>query len=153
MIDIFRTHVFQALKTDLITRFLLLAEDEKSNIDFKYLRDIVLNFIIAGRDTTAVTLSWFIYSIMEKPDIAEQLYEELRDFEARQIPVQTIGPALDGGTACVDEKVRDFAKLLTFANLKPDELPYLQAVISETLRLFPAVPLVRRIHPCPQFMW
>ncbi|CAM6129810.1 unnamed protein product [Calypogeia fissa] len=139
----------QAPKLDIMTRFLRLAEEEQNGIDYKMLRDIVLNFVIAGRDTTAVTLSWFIYSIMEKPDIAQRLYEELRNFEAKKGPQMShsctdkAGPNGTTTTAHdqADGKLRSFAKLLTFENLKPDELPYLQAALSETLRLFPAVPM------------
>lgn len=108
------------------------------------LRDIVLNFVIAGRDTTAVTLSWFLYSIVEKPEIAQRLYEELSEFQTKKRPLSHTEDQPNATSSDhVDGKLRDFAKLLSYDNLKPEELPYLQAVISETLRLFPAVPMVR----------
>lgn len=36
-------------------------------------RDIVLNFVIAGRDTTAILLSWFFYSISLSPDVERKV--------------------------------------------------------------------------------
>ncbi|CAJ1977135.1 unnamed protein product [Sphenostylis stenocarpa] len=43
------------MKGDMLSRFIELKET-----DPKYLRDISLSFILAGRDTTAITLSWFL---------------------------------------------------------------------------------------------
>ncbi|KAA8515955.1 hypothetical protein F0562_019134 [Nyssa sinensis] len=54
-------------KEDILSRFLQLNET-----DPKYLRDIILNFIIAGKDTTATTLSWFIYMLCKHPVIQEK---------------------------------------------------------------------------------
>jgi cytochrome P450 len=38
-------------------------------IDDTFLRDVILNFIIAGRDTTANALSWCIYTICSHPAV------------------------------------------------------------------------------------
>ena len=35
----------------------------------KYLRDLVVNFMIAGRDTTASGLSWTIYELCQHPQV------------------------------------------------------------------------------------
>jgi cytochrome P450 len=124
---------------DIITRFLKLAEDENNGVDAKLIRDIVLNFVIAGRDTTAVTHSWFMYSIIKEPQVAQRIFEELQDLESRfsgsSENVQDVPPTH------ADKQIQKFAKLLSYATLKT-EVPYLQAALSETLRLFPAVPLV-----------
>jgi cytochrome P450 len=41
------------------------------------LRDIVLNFLIAGRDTTAQALSWCFYRLCLNPDVAEEARKEI----------------------------------------------------------------------------
>ena len=43
----------------------------------QHLRDVVLNFIIAGRDTTSNALSWAINFIAEDPAVEEKLRAEL----------------------------------------------------------------------------
>ncbi|CAM6086480.1 unnamed protein product [Calypogeia fissa] len=129
-------------KLDIITRFLKLAEDGKNGVDCKLIRDICLNFVIAGRDSTAVTLSWLVYSLIQKPEIAAKLHEELRSFEAKNqslVNSEEHSPVDDAAYAKVDKKIREFVKMLSSVNLKT-ELPYLTAVISETVRLYPAVP-------------
>ena len=50
----------QALGVDLVTRFLDSADKRGETLSTKELRDVVLNFIIAGRDTTACALSWTV---------------------------------------------------------------------------------------------
>lgn len=43
------------------------------------LRDVVLNFIIAGRDTTAQALSWTFYNLCLHPRIEKKLLEEIKE--------------------------------------------------------------------------
>lgn len=43
----------------------------------KYLRDLIMNFLIAGRDTTAQALSWCLYLLCEHPDIQDKVYDEI----------------------------------------------------------------------------
>ncbi|KAH9950984.1 cytochrome P450 [Amylocystis lapponica] len=77
------------------------------------LHDEVLNILIAGRDTTAATLTFLVYFLCIYPDILRRLRAEVLD------------------------KVGSFRRP-TYADIK--EMRYLRAVINETLRLYPAVP-------------
>lgn len=43
----------------------------------KELRDIVLNFVIAGRDTTAQALSWTFYMLLLHPRVEAKLLKEV----------------------------------------------------------------------------
>jgi cytochrome P450 len=43
----------QSDKEDILSRFLVESEKDPSNMTDKYLRDIILNFMIAGKDTSA----------------------------------------------------------------------------------------------------
>ncbi|KAL6127053.1 hypothetical protein ACLB2K_075098 [Fragaria x ananassa] len=56
-------------------------EDEQlaKETDPKYLRDMVLSFIAAGKDTTASALSWFIYMMCKNLDIQEKIAQEVRE--------------------------------------------------------------------------
>ncbi|CAN1794285.1 Cytochrome P450 704B1 [Linum perenne] len=111
------------VKHDILTRFIELGENPESKMTDKSLRDVVLNFVIAGRDTTATTLSWAVYMIMTHDHIAEKLYTELKDFESDRAK---------------EENVMQYAGLLNYDSL--GKLHYLHAIITETLRLYPAVP-------------
>lgn len=64
-------------KHDLLTRFLGTEDENGDLLNEKQLRDIVLNFIIAGRDTTAQALSWGMYCIMSHPHVEKKLVEEI----------------------------------------------------------------------------
>jgi fatty acid omega-hydroxylase len=78
-----------------------------------FLRDLVLNFLIAGRDTTAQTLSWALFCLCQHPEAAAR---------ARAEAVEV----------CGNEDI-------TYEAV--NRLPFLQAVLNETLRLYPSVPL------------
>ncbi|CAA0828659.1 Cytochrome P450 704B1 [Striga hermonthica] len=62
------------IKHDILSRFIELSQDPDNNMTDKSLRDVVLNFVIAGRDTSATTLSWAIDMIMSHQDVAQKLY-------------------------------------------------------------------------------
>lgn len=114
-------HGSQTKREDILSRFLQVAETDPI-----YLRDISLSFIIAGKDTTAGTLSWFIYVLCKHPDIQEKVAQEVREVTSTKRVIN----------------VDDFAASVTEEAL--ENMQYLHATITETLRLYPAVPVVRR---------
>uniref|UniRef100_A0A7N0ZR58 Cytochrome P450 n=1 Tax=Kalanchoe fedtschenkoi TaxID=63787 RepID=A0A7N0ZR58_KALFE len=111
-------------KEDIVTRFLHLPEAA----DPKLLRDIVLSFIIAGKDTTGSTLSWFIYKLCKYPHLQEKIAQEVKS------------------AILNDEKVK--INLSKFEDNISEEalekMQYLHAALTETLRLHPAIPLVSK---------
>lgn len=111
----------QRKREDILSRFLQVA-----GTDPTYLRDIILNFIMAGKDTTATTLAWFIYMLCKHPDIQEKVAQEVREVTNMKSVTNYV----------------EFAESLNEEVL--EKLQYLHAAITETLRLYPAVPVVRK---------
>lgn len=100
-------------RRDLLALF--VQAEGKENFSDEWLRDVVLNFVIAGRDTTACTLSWLFYILATHPDIQAKVCAE------------------------IDEMLPPGAEIST-KSLAPSQMPYLNAVLYETLRLYPPVP-------------
>ncbi|USW55637.1 Putative cytochrome P450 [Septoria linicola] len=93
-------------------------------IDEMALQNGVGSNIVAGSDTTAVSLSAVLYHLLQNPVCREKLQKEIADFQAE-------------GT---------ISDPVTFAEAQ--KMPYLQAVIKEALRMHPAVGLpLARIVP------
>ena len=86
--------------------------------------DAALNFLSAGRDTTAQSLTWTFYALMRHPTIITKLLEE----HATAFPT--------------DQKI-------TTTTLQPSNIPCTLALFYESLRLYPPVPfeLKQCIHP------
>ncbi|MCD7467627.1 hypothetical protein HAX54_005170 [Datura stramonium] len=110
-------------KEDILSRFLQIA-----GTDPKFLRDIILNFIIAGKDTTATTLSWFIYLLCKYPHVQEKVAQEIKEATTEK----------EDGT-----DIMDFAASVSEEAL--EKMQYLHAALTETLRLYPAVPVDGKI--------
>ncbi|KAL4979516.1 cytochrome P450 [Aspergillus desertorum] len=85
------------------------------------IRNDAQSFIVAGSDTTANTLTYLVWSVLKERAIQERLVEELG------ILVQT----LNVEQGLTEEDLSD-------VHLR--ELPYMNQVINETLRLYPVVP-------------
>ncbi|KAL4754881.1 hypothetical protein BDW72DRAFT_104008 [Aspergillus terricola var. indicus] len=79
----------------------------------KTIRDQVVSILLAGRDTTAATLSWAFYELSHYPEAYSKLRAEILD---------KVGPT----------------HAPTYDDLK--NMPYLRHTINEVLRLYPAVP-------------
>lgn len=135
------------IKHDILSRFIELGEEPDSSFsDEKSLRDVVLNFVIAGRDTTATTLSWFIYMAMTHPAVADKLYFELKAYEeerAKEEKVKLVS-YVTNDVKSFSNRVDQFAELLNYDSM--GRLVYLHACITETLRLYPAVPQVTELQ-------
>ncbi|KAI0314117.1 cytochrome P450, partial [Amylostereum chailletii] len=56
----------------------LLDHLVKFVVEHKALKDEIVNIMIAGRDTTAATLTFVVYMLSQHPDVAERLYEEIQ---------------------------------------------------------------------------
>lgn len=65
------------IHTDLLSRFMDARNNKGNPLSNDELRDIVLNFVIAGRDTTAQALSWTFYMLMCHPRVEKKLLEEI----------------------------------------------------------------------------
>ncbi|KAJ4724130.1 putative Cytochrome P450 [Melia azedarach] len=111
-------------KEDILSRFLVASQEDPEKMNDKYLRDIILNFMIAGKDSSANTLSWFFYLLCKNPLIQEKIAQEVGDVTGNQ-----------------EKEINfdDFAANLTDETL--EKMHYLHAALTETLRLYPAVPV------------
>ncbi|CAN0824892.1 Cytochrome P450 86A8 [Linum grandiflorum] len=104
---------------DLVTRFM----KKKESYSDSFLQHVALNFILAGRDTSSVALSWFFWLIIQNPSVEDKILREL----------------------CIvlnETRGTDVAKWLDdpLEFEEADRLVYLKAALSETLRLYPSVP-------------
>ncbi|CAI0401205.1 unnamed protein product [Linum tenue] len=117
-----KTQTLQMKKDDILSRFLQVTE-----VDTTYLRDIILNFVIAGKDTTAATLSWFIYMLCKHPDVQVKVAGEI-------------------STTSDTKKLSNFVEFAQSVTDKAlEKMHYLHAAITETLRLYPAVPVDAKV--------
>ncbi|KAG2003559.1 cytochrome P450 [Coprinopsis cinerea AmutBmut pab1-1] len=85
--------------------------------DRRIITDELLNLLVAGRDTTACTLTYSVYMLAENPHVAERLRSEI---------LNKVG---EKGRPSYDD-IRD--------------MRYLRAFINEVLRLYPPVPFNTR---------
>ncbi|CAO3678528.1 unnamed protein product [Umbelopsis ramanniana] len=105
-------------KGDLLSRFIQTTNAEGQTLTETELRDILVNFVIAGRDTTAQALSWTFYELMMHVDIQEKLVKEIYEH---------ITDDIEDDPVALYEAIKD--------------MKYAHAVFYEILRLYPSVPL------------
>lgn len=115
------------MKEDILSRFLVESKKDPETMTDQYLRDVILTFMVAGKDTTANTLSWFIYILCKNPLIQEKIALEVEKIITSEHNKDTT--------------VSDFVECITDEAL--EEMHYLHATLTETLRLYPAVPVVK----------
>ncbi|KAF9582055.1 hypothetical protein BGW38_000719, partial [Lunasporangiospora selenospora] len=99
---------------DLLDHFINYVAEDGTMLSPKDLRDVFVNFMVAGRDTTALTLAWQFHYILSQPRVLKNVMKELRI-------------VLNGSDDITYE-------------LLLNELPYLKSVMHETLRLAVIVP-------------
>lgn len=93
-----------------------MQAEAKESFSTQYLRDMILNFVIAGRDTTACTLSWMFYLLCVNPEVQKKLIAE------------------------IDEKLAG-GEVPSLKSVASSNMPYLNGVLYETFRLYPPVPV------------
>ncbi|KAL2326954.1 hypothetical protein Fmac_020381 [Flemingia macrophylla] len=107
------------VEKDVLSALLSISEDQSSEV--KITRDNIKAFLVdmftGGTDTTAVTLEWSLAELINHPTVMEKARKEI--------------DSIIGKNRIVME-------------LDIDNLPYLQAIVKETLRLHPPSPFVMR---------
>ncbi|CAI9118942.1 OLC1v1020576C1 [Oldenlandia corymbosa var. corymbosa] len=106
---------------DLLDILLDLSGD-KSSHTIKLTKDnikaFLLNLFAAGVAASAVTIEWALAELINRPDIMKKATQE------------------------IDSVIGNDKRLVDESDLQ--NLPYLQAVVKETLRLYPAATLIKR---------
>ncbi|XP_021275685.1 cytochrome P450 86B1-like [Herrania umbratica] len=112
-------------RSDLLTVFMGLKDEQGKPFSDKFLRDICVNFILAGRDTSSVALSWFFWLLEKNPMVEEKILAEIsRIINERE-----------------EMKNEELKSRLVFRPEEIKKMDYLQAALSEALRLYPSVPV------------
>ncbi|XVF21637.1 hypothetical protein REPUB_Repub12eG0107700 [Reevesia pubescens] len=95
---------------DLLSRFL-----SSGHSDEDFVTDIVISFILAGRDTTSAALTWFFWLIYKHPEVEKEILKE----------------------------IKEKSKLPVFDEVK--DMVYTHASLCECMRLYPPVPLDNKL--------
>ncbi|KAH9450497.1 hypothetical protein MJO29_009815 [Puccinia striiformis f. sp. tritici] len=103
---------------DLLSLFITTRDERGGGLGRTELKEAALTLIIAGRDTTAQSLSWAFFHLLMNKDLISKIREET---------IEVLG---DDG---VDDQ-----QSVTYENYK--QFLWAQAVVLEALRLHPGVP-------------
>ncbi|KAL2934644.1 Cytochrome P450 94A2 [Bienertia sinuspersici] len=98
---------------------MMKASEDKSSLeaghsDEKFVTDIVISFILAGKDTTSAALTWFFWLLHKNQSVEEGIVKEIRKREKQRKEHSS-----------VFEEVKDMV--------------YIHAALSESMRLYPPV--------------
>ena len=98
-------------RTDILSLLLSARDEAGQPMSDVELRDELITLLIAGHETTAIALSWALYWIHTMPVVKQMLLKELQSLGSDPDPSSIV------------------------------HLPYLNAVICETLRIYPVAPI------------
>ncbi len=106
---------------DILSLLLEARDEQGEGMTDHELRDEMFTLLMAGHETTATSLAWAFWHVLQQPAVVARLREEIADVVGE-------GPTEQGHIA---------------------RLQYLDAVVKETQRLTPVVPFTGRILRAP----
>ncbi|PWA61272.1 flavone synthase II [Artemisia annua] len=109
----------ESLGRDCLDILLDIMEDEKAEIKITrdHIKSLILDFFIAGTDTTATAIEWILAELIKNPNVLKEAQREI-------------------------DQVIGHNRLVEESDLP--KLPYMHAIIKESLRLHPPIPMVNR---------
>ncbi|KAJ0914980.1 putative alkane 1-monooxygenase [Helianthus annuus] len=108
---------------DLLSRLILMEQDKKDVFfNDKLLQDFCISFILAGRDTSSVGLSWFFWLITKNKHVETRILDEIHDILQQR-----------------ENRKNNNYENIAFTEEELNKMVYLHAAISESLRLYPPV--------------
>ncbi|KAL0916800.1 hypothetical protein M5K25_014340 [Dendrobium thyrsiflorum] len=105
----------EAGEKTMLSLLLSLQTTDPENYSDSFIKDIVISFIIAGTETISNTIEWAVSLLLNNAEKLKKARTEIDDLIGHH-------------------------RLLSESDLP--NLPYLHCIISETLRLYPAAPLL-----------
>ncbi|OZJ03915.1 hypothetical protein BZG36_03273 [Bifiguratus adelaidae] len=112
---------------DLLT--VLVEQNDKGGLTDEELVGQVMTFLVAGHETTSVTLTWSLYQLALDPDIQDKLRAEITPLFSK-----------------IDFNSPDFPNVPNLPTYEEmNALPYLNNFCKEILRLIPPVPSTTRV--------
>ena len=112
-------------RTDIMAMLVAARDEDGQPMTDDEIRDEMITMLVAGHETTATSLSWVVHRLLQNPDVLATAQAEV----ASVFGYGSQGP-------------EHLAEQLT-------ELSYLDAVIKETARLDPILPIVTRYLETP----
>lgn len=104
-----------SLPKDMLDLLMNAKDENGNNLSREEVWDQILSFMMAGHETTALTMSWLFYLLANNPDVQNKI-----DIEAQKNNYQLSN------------------------SLALNQYPYLNAVLNETMRLYPAGWIISR---------
>ncbi|XP_068664622.1 cytochrome P450 86B1-like [Aristolochia californica] len=113
---------------DLLSRLIQAQVSDAKSVNYrfsdKFLKDLCISFILAGRDTSSVALAWFFWLVHKHPEVEKRIMAEITEIISKR---KKEGP------------VTEQEPVFSIEELK--KMVYIQAALSEALRLYPSVPI------------
>ncbi len=133
----------------LLAQFILNPE-----INRKDLFAMILDCVLAGIDTTSITASFALYFLARHPQYQERLREEVfqvmeRNHVGQQTPQQITGKRANKSSVPITLNLLIVFKYFLIAADHLTSMPWLKAIVKETLRLRPVSIGVGRLTSTP----
>lgn len=116
-----RRYYGTAHRQDILSLLIDARDEDQNPLSDTDLRDQLITLLVAGHETTATALSWAFYEIFRHPDVHARLRQELSTAQQH--------------SPLTPERI--------------EKLPYLEAVLRESLRVHPIIPIVGRMLQRP----
>ncbi|KAK9111042.1 hypothetical protein Scep_018561 [Stephania cephalantha] len=129
-------------KHDVLGLYMTSKELEENKLIPKgdqFLKDSAMSFLFAGRDSTALTLSWFFWLMTENPREEAKILEELKLLYNTKLIMMS-----NNNNNNNNNKVIKKPSYYVFSYDTLKGLVYLHAAICEALRLYPPLPANHR---------
>ena len=112
-------------RTDIMAMLVAARDEDGQAMSDDEIRDEMITMLVAGHETTATSLSWVVHRLVQNPDVLATAQAEV---------ASVIGNGSQGSEHMAERIA---------------ELSYLDAVIKETARLNPILPIVTRYLEAP----
>ncbi|VAW42837.1 hypothetical protein MNBD_CHLOROFLEXI01-4556 [hydrothermal vent metagenome] len=116
-------------------------EDTGEGMSDQQLRDEVMTIMLAGHETTAVSLAWTFYLLSEHPDVRERLENEVDGVLNGRLPTVEDVASLTYTTMVLEESMRLYPPAYAIARFgnAPDEVGGYQIPANSVITLSPYI--------------
>ena len=98
-------------RTDILAMLVAARDEDGRPMSDEEIRDEIMTMLLAGHETTATSLAWVIYHLLQNPQVLAKVRAEVESVTGEEQQASRPAGEMVAGLSCLDSVIKETARL------------------------------------------